>query len=220
VQSLTASMPVQDYAGMSLYNAVNAILAISGANFYVDDTKMLHTFLVEAAGASFSLSDTPNNSTTFGYIELSIPSETTTLSNAIYLIPGVGGTAVPTWYTDATSITTYGRRETSVQLSSITVQGDLDKAGASLLAANKSPDKAGSFVTYHAGLAVGQITNITNADFGLSAQAIRITEIDTTYPTASGPRFVVYFGDYTFTSKISSGPVHRSQGVGTLVGAD
>ncbi len=193
VQTLVSSMPQQNYQGKTLAEALDMILAISGGAWYVDYSKQLHTFLGEPNTAPFGLSDGFDGVTTYGYTDLVLPSETTQLHNAVYMIPG-GAPAVATWYTSPTSIIAYGRREASVTMSDITLQADLDTAGAGYLVDHAFPVQTGSLVCYQPGLAAGMMVAITSANHNLVASQFRITTVDTTYRTQSGPLFRIEFG--------------------------
>jgi hypothetical protein len=87
VQTLYSSMPAQDFTGMTLTAAITAVLAFSGGGFYVDDFKDLHTFIAENLTAPFSLSDNPDNVTSFGYNSFQYPQDSVDLRNAVYGIP-------------------------------------------------------------------------------------------------------------------------------------
>lgn len=205
VQEVRPTMPTIDFTGMSLAGAVDEIAKLSAAGWYVDYSKALHYFASEADAAAFGLSDTPNDTTTFGYSNLSIPDESTGLRNAVYFIPGEGLT--PTWYEDAGSIATYGRREASLRDERVTVQGTMDDLAAAFLAENANPRRSGTLTTWKAGLRPGMTVQITSADHGLAAEAFRVTDVEMTFPTfEDDPRFVIGFGDkpITLASQLSA----------------
>jgi hypothetical protein len=89
VQTLTASMPAQDFTGMTLNDAIKAVLEFGNGSFYVDFAKDLHTFTgAEPNPAPFGLSDAPDDVTTFAFAEFSYPKDSVDLVNAVYAVPG------------------------------------------------------------------------------------------------------------------------------------
>lgn len=187
VQVLVASMPADDYTGKTLAEAVTMVLAVSGANYYVDTSLALHTFLTETNVAPFGLSDAPDGVTTFGYRDFELPDETTALKNGVWVNGGPGTS--PTLYTDTASIAALaaitggnGQRFATIKDTSLTTQAAMDAAGAAFLLTNSSAVKKGSLVTFTAGLTAGMTVAITNADHGIAAVTYRISEITTTWP--------------------------------------
>ncbi len=93
VQPLTASMPPQDFTGMTLTDAIKAVLAFGNGSFYVDVFKDLHAFTgSEPNPAPFALADVPDNVTSFGFTAFTYPRDSVDLKNAIY---GICGQAAP-----------------------------------------------------------------------------------------------------------------------------
>jgi len=82
-----ATVPATDYTGKTLREAIKSVLAFSGADFYVDNARDLHAFIDEKRYAPFTLTETPNDSTSFAYSGLELPSESIDLANAVYAIP-------------------------------------------------------------------------------------------------------------------------------------
>lgn len=211
VQTLKASMPVQDFTGKTLAEAIGMVLSLSAGSFYVDGSKDLHTFRTESATAPHGLSDAPDNSTTYGYMDLILPDESTGMRNAVFGIPVDGGSAVPTWYEDTASQAIYPRRAAAAENTRIRIQSTLDAMGAAYLLNNALPRRTGSLRTFQPGLAAGQIVEITSADLGLSAEPYRITAVTLTYPAKQQPFYAVDFGDPKVTlARTFSDPALKS----------
>lgn len=191
VQTLRATMPFQDFTGKSLAEAMDMVAALSGASWYVDYDLKLHYFLVETEVSPYSFSDTPNGVTSVGYTDLTIPDESTSLKNAVYVI----GEGIAEWYTDAASVTLYGRREASIRDERVTDLATLDSYGAAFLAEHAYPRRSGSLRTFTTGFRAGQKTYITNADYGLVADEYRVTTVVTSFPMHDEPVYVIEFGD-------------------------
>src|ERR1051325_7807144 len=68
-----SSVPAKDYSGMTLKGAIKDVLSFSGGSFYVDSARDLHCFIDEKQYAPFTLSETPDNETSFPYADLGIP---------------------------------------------------------------------------------------------------------------------------------------------------
>lgn len=200
VQTLTASMPTQDFTAKTLQAALEMVLSLSAGKWYVDTGKALHTYLAETATAPHGLSDSPTGTTgvtggTFGYRDLILPVDTTGLVNAVYAIPSTSTTgAAPTWYTDDASIAMYGQRSAIVTGSQVLLQSTLDAMGAAYLADN-GPKRTATLTTFEPGLRAGQVVELTSADYALSAEPLRIVTIETTFPTSDGPEYRLEMGD-------------------------
>lgn len=199
VLELRATMPTQDFTGKTLAEAIADVLKLSDGQFYVDYDKKLHTFdsSGETNAAPFSLSDDPDNVSSFGYKNLQLPQDSVGLKNAVYVIPG--GDLVPLWYEDAASIATYGRREAVIKDERVTVQATQDAYGAAFLADHANPRRTGSLTLYEAGLRAGMDVQITSALHGLVGEAFRIVSVTTTYPVSDAPTYQIEFGDEPIT---------------------
>jgi hypothetical protein len=174
------------YLGNTLAEFLDALCALTGGSWYVDYSRHLHYFLTESELAPFAVSaDSADNVTTFFCDGLSLPEDSIDLKNAVLYIPGEGGDAVPTWYTDPASIAATaaacgdnGRREACERDDRITVQATLDSYGAAFLTAN-AKKHPGSFTCWQPGLRGGMWINITSADDGLSAAPFAIVSVTT-----------------------------------------
>lgn len=181
---LEPAMTEMAFEGVTLRAAISQIAARSGGKFYVhyeSGTLYFHYFDSEDNEAAFGLSDDPDYGDTFPYNEIHVANDATQLVNAIYL---VGGDTAK-WVTDATSISTYGRREATVNDPDLLTEAALDDFGTQFIAEHKDPKTTYRVVTaYGAGLRAGmQITLVCMAksiDATLNINRLRIYYIEDT----------------------------------------
>lgn len=171
---LGTNMPEQDYTGLNLYEAIGEVLKLSGGSVYVDTSLVLHHYKTESSAAPFNLSDNPNGSTTFGYQGFDFPDDSVELANAVFVI-GLDG--VGEWVTDATSISTYGRRETTFRDPSLADSTARQAAGNAILTKYKDPRGPIRVRVFKAGLKAGMTIQITNSLWGLSAVTYAIEQV-------------------------------------------
>jgi len=177
VTQYVASMPEQDFTGMTLRESLTQIAKYSWARFYVDFNKELVFTKTANAVAGFNLSDTPNDSTTFGYEEFELQEDTTELINAVYVI----GEGVGLWREDATSIATYGRREMVLNDAEIKDTATANTRGDALIAGRKDPKLSGTVTIRRPGVNAGNSIQITNSGWGVSAQTFTVTAVNTSW---------------------------------------
>jgi hypothetical protein len=166
-----------DYSGMNLYEALEEAAKWLGVDFYVDTNRAVHWFTAESSTPPFALSDTPNNTTTFGYRNLKLSDDSTDLINAVWVV----GDGIAGFRTDAASIATYGRREGTLRDSNVTTQAQLDAAGDAFLDKYAYPEGPITLTCFRAGLRAGQTVQLTNALWSLSAVSYQIKEVTVTY---------------------------------------
>ena len=202
-QVLAGNMPeAQDFTGMTLYEAIEAVAATSGARFYVDyqNTPSLHYFATETNPAPFALSDSPSPPTSYAYHDIEISEDTVELVNAVYVI---GSDAVtPEWRPDpagwpTSSQSTYGRRERSLRDSSLTTTAALQAAGDAFLAEHEFPKNPITLICHQPGLRGGMVVALTNATYSISAVSYPITQVEfsATQSTANPFQYRVTLGD-------------------------
>ncbi|MBA2238819.1 MAG: hypothetical protein H0W24_09025, partial [Lysobacter sp.] len=202
-----ASMPAQDFSGMTLHEALTEVAKFSWARFYVDYNKDLKYTKTSVGTAPFNLSDTPNGSTTFGYQEFSIEEDTTDLVNSVLVI----GEGVSLFREDATSITTYGRRRTVLEDREITTTTDANTRGDAFVAARAYPASEGSVVIDRAGVTAGMTIQITNSGLGISAQTFTISAMETTFSDIDPlPRYELTFGRTPRSLASTVGSAHEA----------
>lgn len=170
-----STLPEQDFTGLNLYEALQEVAKFSGGKINVDNNLALHHFLTETNAAPFNLSDSPNNVTTFGYRGFDFPDDSLDLVNAVYVI-GAGG--VGEWVTDATSISTYGRKEGAFKDATLDTSVLRQAAGNAILATRKAPRGPIKLRVFQPGLRAGMTIQITNSTWGVTAVTYRIAEVE------------------------------------------
>lgn len=104
VTTVSSIMPDQDFTGMTLAEAIDAICDLTGAVWYIDKDKYLHYLAPTGVMVSADkLSDAPDGITTFGYTNLRVPADTTEVKNRVVVIGMVTAT-----YEDTASMALYG----------------------------------------------------------------------------------------------------------------
>lgn len=162
-----------DYTGMNLYEALEEAGKWLGTGFFVDNDLFCHWFVTEANAAPFNFSDAPNNTTTFGYTDLDMGDDSLDLVNAVWVV----GTGIQQWETNASSIATYGRIETTLRDPDITTAGQATAAGQGFLNDHAFPETPITLTTFKDGLKAGNTIQITNALWGLAAVTYRVTDV-------------------------------------------
>ena len=77
--------PEQDFSGKSLQRAIEQIEKITGAEHYVDFYKRLHYFTSESNAAPYSLSTSPNYTTSWPFFDFKLPEDSVEKVNAVYI---------------------------------------------------------------------------------------------------------------------------------------
>lgn len=164
-----------DYSGMTLWEALEEAGKWMGTKFYVDTNLALHWFVTESNAAPFNLSDTPNNSTTFGYRNLKLDEDAADYANAVYVV----GTDIAGWRPNPPP-SGATRRGMVLRDASVTTQAQLDAAGDAALVKYgiRGPIKLRTFTP---GLKAGMTVQLTNVLWGISAVTYNILEVITTY---------------------------------------
>lgn len=194
VSTIVASMPEQDFTGMTLEEAIGEVETITGGLHFTDFDKDLHSFdpaIGEGDAAPFGLSDAPNGTTTFGYRDLAIDEDSVGAKDAVYVI----GDGIAGWYPGTPGASD---RTGVLEDSEITDQSTLDAAGAAYLAQNAEQTR-GRLTTYKAGLRAGMDVQITNAAYGLSAVTYRVQRVETRMEGDESGVYDVAFGDVPVT---------------------
>lgn len=130
VSTLDADMDIT-FEDCTLREALKTLCELTGGQWYVDSSKNLHYFSAESNVASWTLSGTPNYSTSFPYYSIKRSLRAATIVNSVFCV----GDGITAWRQDATSIATYGERQAVVvdhritDLATLQARGDvvLDK---------------------------------------------------------------------------------------------
>ena len=201
---LEPAMTELTFEGISMREALSRIAERSGGAFYVHyesgGTLYFHYFDSESNVAAFHLTDTsPDYSTSFPYNEIHPEHDATALINAVYVV----GKDQAKWITDATSISTYGRREAGTSNPDLLTEDAVDDFGATFIAEHKDPKLRYRVITpYGSGLRAGMQIRLVCAaksiDSTLNINRLRIYYVEDT------PYWELELGD-TVPDFVSSG---------------
>lgn len=177
--------------------AMQSIASIPAAIFYIDPDKNFVYTDVDTPNAPFTLSDTPDGVTSFGYREMEVMMDGTALANDV-MCWGMGyGSAVPVFVrdTDATSQAAHGLWQFAQQTFGVYKQSTIDRIAASII--DGSPEnKRGakddrpnvSCVTYQHGLRVAQKVDFTSNVFGYN-DVLPIRKMEVDFPSPETPKY-------------------------------
>ncbi|GAC1618088.1 MAG: hypothetical protein NVS9B1_27300 [Candidatus Dormibacteraceae bacterium] len=191
IATLNASMPAQKFIAITLRQAIERVLgqASTKSSYYVDPTGRLVTYdrtVVTAAPFNVRVG-TPLG----GEIApegLEVDNDASNLANAVYI---VGATAAGSgWFTDTTSIATYGRRERFFNAPDSDLASKASQVGLAVLADQKNPIPRGVFTTKspNDGWRIGQSITINSTQHGLTNQSYRIARVTAHYLSGVGDR--------------------------------
>jgi len=163
--SSTATLATFDQVeGQSLRSILQRLSDMTGAVYYIDPTKKLHWFLPASRPADWSISESPDNTTSFGFDRNTFRyvQEWRTPANKVNVLGAVstGGARISATRSDATSISTYGTFERTISDRTITSTGAAQARGDVELANYANPQRSGRFTTRKGGLGVGQLLTI------------------------------------------------------------
>jgi len=147
------------FEGITLREALQRIAELTGAEWYVDANKDLHYYTSPTNPAQFSLSDTPNYSTSFPYTRNpQYDVESTMLCNRIVVQGGVDTGATATVEHPA-SQALYGIKEKLVIDRSLTTNAQCAAFGQAYLDLYALPQESGSITYRHGTIVDGDIGN-------------------------------------------------------------
>ena len=173
-----------EYFGQNLQEALEGTLGqIDTANvlYYVDFDKVVHVFSTDFPSAPFALDTSPSPPTSYPYWDWSHTYDTAELGNAAMVIGDKGEGFV----TDSGSITTWGRREFTVEDSELKTSTARTRAGRHALSNQAQPIIDGACTIPRAGLRAGMTVNVTHDSWAQVAAAnpyivksVSITAVD------------------------------------------
>jgi hypothetical protein len=105
----------------------------------------------------------PSIANTFPYETLTLPDDTVSLANAIF----IGGTGIYGFVEDSESIAVYGRHEDGVRDTSVKDMLRFSAVGNAMLDQNKYPVQAATLTHRKPGLRAGMVVNLTDHVWGL-----------------------------------------------------
>ncbi len=186
------------FDNISLRQALEQIVNLTGAQFYVDAQKVLQYHSPAATAAPFGISDTPDNVTTFN--PLYLPTYLLDFSNGANRVKVIGalstgGTPITSTRNSTTSQTLYGIKSRVLVDRNITTTGQADARGDVELARYATPIQSGTFATFLDGLAIGQLIPVTLNSLNVSGSFL-ISKVTRTYPSTDSTKYIVEFGPY------------------------
>jgi uncharacterized protein YjbI with pentapeptide repeats len=186
------------FTDVTLRAAMDQIAKLTGAIWYVDPIKQLRYYAPGTVSASFSLSDTPDNVTSFGYnplpkftTEFSAPANKVTVLGKI----GTGGVVVTYTKEDASSQALYGVRARTIVDRSIQTAGEAQLRAEYEVAQYAYPRLTGSLSFKHDGLDVGQTVAVVCASAGINASYV-VTRLSMNLVTDDLIKYTASLGQY------------------------
>ena len=184
--------PEQEFGPSTLREAIRKVTRISGGSIYVDGDKRLRHFLAENIAAPFGLSDTPNESTTFGYDEFRLDDDDSPRVDEVVVF-GAAGIEVTRVVANPPPLA--HRRRAPLVDDSLASIAQAEAAGDAFLRANAAR-RSGSLRTLRSGLGAGMDVQITHQGHGWVARAMRIHGVTTRFDGPDdSPVHQVHFGD-------------------------
>lgn len=191
IATLEASMPAQTFVAITLRQAIERVLgqASTLSAYYIDPSGRLGTYdRSSITAAPFDVVVGTPGAGEIAVDDFTFDFDSSNLANAVYV---VGATAAGSgWYTDATSIATYGRRERFFNAPDSDTSGKASQVGLAVLQDQRNPVPRGSFTTQSPsdGWRIGQSIVVTSAQHALSAVTMRIARVTVSYLTPAGRR--------------------------------
>ena len=191
ITTLTASMVAQKFVALTLRQAIERVLgqASTKSSYFVDPTGRLNTYdRTVVTAAPFNVRVGTPLGGELAPDEFSVDNDASNLANAIYI---VGATAAGSgWFTDTTSISTYGRRERFFNAPDADTAAKAKQLGLAVLADQKNPVPRGAFTTSspNDGWRIGQSITITSTQHGLAGVSYRIARVTVHYLSGAGDR--------------------------------
>jgi hypothetical protein len=191
VAQLDATMPELVLDGHTLREALDAICAHTGGRYYVDFDKNLHYFAdSESNSAAFSLSDSPDGSTSYGYEKFRKKISSSRLAKRFW----VQGQDVSGWVTGGSY--SAGDPEGVNRDNRITTTDGRDERGTQLLDRYESELITYDLFTRKDGLSAGMDVTVVNAPRSINA-AFTIRRIVWRFEDLAGDRrlYHLYLND-------------------------
>ena len=160
------------FDGVTLKAAMTTIAKLTGAAWFVGADKRLYYYVPASVPAAFSLSDSPNNLTSFRYKkDPQFISEITALANKVTVFGAIGPGGVVVTYTaqDAASQTTYGVLARPVTDRQIQTLGEAQLRAEYELAQYAWPRVSGNLTFWTDGIDIGQAVPVVCVAAGINA---------------------------------------------------
>lgn len=196
----TATISSLTITDETLRSALNKIAERTGAVYYVDSNLAFHYFLPSARAAAFSLSESPDNLTSFAFERSTFrfTKEWRAPANRVTIIGkvGSGGVSISRTRNDATSQSLYGIKAITIVDRQISTNGEADARGDVELAKRANPQYGGTLVTYVDGLLVCDYLTIDAAETMNLNAAYTVRRIQMRWLNKSTTRYEVEWGAY------------------------
>jgi len=164
VATLNASMEAVAFAGMTLREILDDLASRTGARYYVDYSKNLHWFATEANDAAFSLSTSPNMSTSFPFGGFQRVRSAARIADKVFVL----GKEVSGWYpSGAPSYNGSARHAVSRDQRILTADAVEDR-GKAIYDAYNSERVTYRLWTERDGLRAGQSVTVANATWSIN----------------------------------------------------
>ena len=181
VASIGATLPVQNFAGVTLRQAIESTIsqASAAADYYVDSLGKLHVFTSEVNNAPANIHADAPGAGQVAPESLDIDYDSGSYANRVYIqgaTPAGSG-----YYSDTAAIAAVGMTRTAVMQAPDCETAAMAQALANMyLGRVSSSVPRGSFtITASDGWRAGQNLTVTSADHGLAAEAFRISRVTT-----------------------------------------
>jgi hypothetical protein len=179
VATIDASMEAVAFEALTLRECMDDICRRTGGRYYVDYDKNLHYFTTENNPAGFSLSTSPDYSTSFPFGGFKKVESVTRLANKIYVL----GKEVSGWVQDDDSITAYGERHAVSRDRRITTSQGVTNRGNAILDRYDLPRESYELHCWQDGLRAGMSVQVINETWGINStffiRKLRMEVIDT-----------------------------------------
>lgn len=216
IATLNASLPAQKFIAITLRQAIERVLgqASTNSSYYVDATGRLVTYdRTVVTAAPFDIRIGTPGAGELSPNDWSHDRDTDNLANAIYV---VGATAAGSgWFTDVTSIATYGRRERFFNAPDSDTFAKAMQVGLAVLEDQKDPVPRAVFTTQspNDGWRIGQSATVNSVQDDLTDEVFRIAKVTTRYLTPAGKReYTIELGAPQATLSALLGATHGGGG--------
>jgi hypothetical protein len=189
------SLPASDMRPGSLASMLDQVASLTNGYWYVDNSRIVHYVAAgstEGLTAPFSLSDTPNNSTSFGYDGFQIRESSSQLKTDVRF-DSLRLTYSKT-LADASAFGAYGHKYLYLADESLSTTAMVDQAVTAYLAGLKDPTYTITLNCYRGGLLPGQNVTIVHSGWGINA-AYEVAGVDISVVSPSRLRYAMTFGD-------------------------
>lgn len=198
VADINVDQTVNAFAGgWTWEQAMNSINSLPAAVYYINPAKKLIWADVDTESAPFGLSDTPDGVTTYGYREMELVYDGSSLVND-FIAWGAGAGSnqmVSKRLISNSSVADHGLWQASLFKTDIYKQSSIDRVADSVV--NGSPsskrgrkiDKVSvTCATFQQGLQAGMAVSFTCGEFGFT-DVLPIRQCKITFPAPDSPRF-------------------------------